>query len=130
MADKGDVAAKFKLGKIYATGESGEDEQTSKFYAKMWYEEAANAGYNDAQHNLALLHYQGYFGEVDHEAAFKWMYQSAQSGDSDSQLIAGGMYYNGVGVEENQQAGLELIRKSASQGNEEAQEVLSQLEGD
>ena len=128
LADKGDAAAKFKLGKIYAAGESGEDEPTAKFFAKMWYEDAANAGYNDAQHNLALLHYQGYFGDVDYESAFKWMNQSAQSGDSESQFIAGVMYYNGEGVEQNQQAGLELIRKAALQGNEEAQEVLGQLE--
>jgi TPR repeat protein len=63
-----------------------------------WWTLAADQGDADAQHNLALMYYNGQGVVQDYKKATHWYTQAAEQGLAEAQNNLGLMYANGRGV--------------------------------
>ena len=125
LAEKGDVEAQFKLGKIYGIGWIG----VSKDYkqAIYWFEKAAQQGHAKAQSYLGRL----YFCTVDFkkncEQAFYWFEKAAAQGDAEAQFNLGLMYFKGQGVKKNCEQAIYWTKKAGTQGHVDARHNLDEM---
>ena len=81
LADRGDAAAQYMVGYLYA---SGEGVQSSLGRAAKWYRKAADQGDPDAQLNLGLLYVNAQGVTKSYVSAYKWFglaYLSYPAGD-------------------------------------------------
>ena len=62
------------------------------------YEQAAQAGDDDAQFNLGALYASGVGRQRSDEEAFRWFLRAADQGHSHGMLIVAGLYASGRGV--------------------------------
>lgn len=69
LAERGDAAAQYSLGLLYARGEGV---VASLKTAVKWYHKAADQGDPDAQLNLGLMYVQGEGAKTSYVAAYKW----------------------------------------------------------
>ncbi len=89
LADKGDPAALFQIGTLYAEGKGVEQSDTT---AAAWFHRAAEKGNADAQYNLAVSYAQGLGVPKDDAVAAKWFRRAAEQGMAYAQLNLGIMY--------------------------------------
>ncbi len=66
--------------------------------ARHGFQPMAEAGYVEAQTNLALIYREGQGVPRDNAEAFKWYLRAANQGTADAQLAAGLMYTEDIGV--------------------------------
>ena len=92
-AEKGDVAAQFKLGYCYYIGCGIPSRDYS--LAKKWYIKAAEAGYPDAQFALMGLYSRSGDERDEH---FKWLYKAAASKYPKAYHALGAYFEFGWGV--------------------------------
>lgn len=100
-ANAGDAKSQTTLAEIY-------DQQGDSVKTALWWNRAANSGYQPARNLLAMKYYYGgsVFGpekgwSKNYPEAFRIWQQDAEQGTASSQFMIGVMYFNGEGVEKN-----------------------------
>lgn len=123
LAEQGDVAAQFEVGRCYdhAIG-------TAQDYGKAveWYSKAAMKGDARAQNNLGNSYYSGHGVAEDDEMAVVWYRKAAEQGCPQAQYNLGNCYSNCEGIEpdddeDTDETAAEWYESAANQGNVEAQ---------
>jgi localization factor PodJL len=94
-AGRGLVVAKYRMGKLY---ESGEGVPRDLAAARGWTEQAATAGNVKAMHDLAVFYASGDAGPQSYAAAVEWFRQASEHGLVDSQYNLAVLYDQGLGV--------------------------------
>ena len=79
-----------------------------------WYQKAAEAGFSDAQNNLALCYDKGEGVEKDSSKAVYWYQKAAKAGNSDAQNNLALCYYSGEGVEQDFSKAVYWWKKAAA----------------
>lgn len=92
--------------------------------AAVYFEKAANNGFDKATFILGNMYYNGDGVEKSYEKAAEWFRASAESGDSDGCLRYGMCLIEGEGVDEDDEEGARYLRKSCEDGNQRAMAAL------
>ena len=101
---------------------NAEQEKINKLIA------AAEQGDIEAQRNLGIDYYEGFYGlEKDYKEALKWFRMAAEKNDASAQFLLGSMYRYGEGVEIDYSEAARWYRMAAEQGDAEAQDSLGIL---
>ena len=95
LAEKGNVKAQNKLGKMYSKGEGVRRDYKE---AAKWYRRAIFHGDADAQFALAKMYFKGQGVFKNFREAVVYLRKAAGQGHSESQNILGVMYIKGYGV--------------------------------
>jgi clan AA aspartic protease (TIGR02281 family) len=156
LADKGDVAAQYRVGVLYA--ESRNLIEAARYYqlaadkghaeAQLrlaslncngmgvpknptecirLYKLAADAGLTQAQVNLAARYLMGDGTAPNHGEAVRLARLAASKGDSGGELVLGLCYELGAGVLKDRNEAARLYKLSAAHGNASAQKALERL---
>lgn len=91
------VTADGSEAKLFREGYAAYTDQSYSDALKL-YRQAAEAGISHAQHNLALMYYDGDGIPQDYAEAVKWFEMAAKQGDPVAMSHLGLMYANGEGV--------------------------------
>jgi TPR repeat protein len=158
LADKGDAAAQFKVGVLYAENRNlfeaaryyrlAADQNHPEAQFRLaslncnglgvpknpgecirLYRLAADAGVTKAQVNLAARYLMGDGTPADHGAAARLAKLAADKGDSMGQFLLGMCYELGAGVPKDGGEAQRLYKLAAGQGNTSAQKALQRLSG-
>ncbi|HLG47602.1 MAG TPA: retroviral-like aspartic protease family protein [Reyranella sp.] len=156
VAEKGEAAAQYQLGLLYA---EGKDLPEAAHYYKLAAEQdhheaqarlallncngtgvpknaeecvrllklAAEAGVTLAEVNLAQHYLTGDGASINHREAARLARLAADKGDPTGQFLLGICYETGVGVGENRSEAVRLYRLAAAKGNTGAQKGLARL---
>ncbi len=156
LADKGDAAAQFKVGVLYAESRNlfeaaryyklAADQGNAEAQARLaslncngmgvpknveecirLYRLAADAGVTLAQVNLATRYLMGDGTPQNHPEAARLAGLAAAKGDSTGQYILGLCSELGAGVPKDKDEALRLYKLSADKGNTSAQKALQRL---
>jgi len=126
-ANNNDRAAQTTLGEIY-------DEKGDTVNSALWWNKAAEAGYQPARNLLALKYYYGgtVFGpekgwEKNFKKAFSIWHKDAKTGIATSQFMVGVMYQKGEGVDKNQAESWYWLQLALGNGYKIATDVLIEL---
>ena len=95
LANRGFSDAQYNLARMYANGESVEQDFIS---AEYWFKKSAQQGNVDAQYQLGRMYDAGIGVSIDKKEAFKWYALSAEQGSIEAQYNLGLAYRFGVGV--------------------------------
>ena len=117
-AERGDVAAQYNIGCMYADGKGVLEDDKA---AVKWFQKAAEQGYADAQFNLGCMYANGEGVPEDNSEAVKWYRKAAEQGLAEAQVNLGNMYDEGEGVPEDDSEAVKWYRKAADQGYASAQ---------
>ena len=98
LAERGFADAQYNLARMYANGESIDQDFIS---AEFWFRKSAEQGNIDAQYQLGRMYDSGLGVAVNKKEAFKWYSLSAEQGSIEAQYNLGLAYRFGVGVEQN-----------------------------
>jgi len=113
LAEQGDAASQFYLGRMYANGEGVlENDKT----ALLWYLLAADQGDSYSQYNLGTMYESGNGVLKNYYTAVKWYTLAAEQGFAHAQYNLGTMYSNGSGVPENDKTAVKWYTLAAEQG--------------
>jgi TPR repeat protein len=96
--------------------------------AKLWYEQAAEAGSAAAMDGLGNLYMNGNGVTEDDNLAAAWFQKSADLGDADGMLNLGILYESGLGVPEDSAMARKWYTASSKAGNAGAQALLDMME--
>ena len=88
---------------------------------------AAEAGYDEAQHNMGVLYELGQGVEQSYETAFQWLTLAAEQGYTPSQVAVGNYYREGWGVEQSYEQAAYWYKRAADLGNEDGANRLQDL---
>ena len=125
LADKGDAAAQYNLGEMYAYGRGVPENRTE---GVKWLRLAAEQGHVDAQTSLAGLYFrEALLHKGDYTEAVKWFRLAADQGDSHGQFVLGIMYHEGEGVPQNYAEAAKWYSLAAEQGDYGAQLYLGTM---
>ena len=121
LAEQGNAAAQFNLGRMYDKGQS-----VAKDYAEAakWYRRAAEQGHARAQYNLGIMYADGQGVPKDYAEALKWYRRAAEQGEAYAQNNLGTMYEHGKGVQQDYAEAAKWYRRAAKQGEAYAQNNL------
>lgn len=122
-AMKGDVAAQFNVGLMYARGEGVT--QNYKEAAK-WLRNPAEQGYELAQLTLGEIYDSGKGVDQDYKEAASWYHMAAEQGNEMAQHRLGEMYAEGKGVRYSPRDAEKWLRKAAEGGNAKLQFELGE----
>jgi len=156
LAEQGNAAAQYALGKIYCENKDDKNEAFKWFNksASQNHDEAftclgccyengygTNKNYNKAlelylksammnnaraQASLGRLYFFGIGVSVDYKKALEWYTKAAEHGLEIAQYALGYCYYYGKGVDADSKKAAEWYEKAAEQGNASAQGMLGQ----
>ena len=90
LAEKGDVEAQFKLGKIYGIGWIGVTKDYKQAF--YWFEKAAVQGDTEAQFNLGYMYFNGKGVKRNYEQAIYWTKKAGTQGHADARHNLDEMY--------------------------------------
>ena len=124
-AERGDSAAQYALGEIYARGEGVPKNHDQ---ALKWYRKAAEQDHVGSQYMLGMIYTLGLLGHRDYVEAVKWLRKAADQGHGKAQLMLGKMYAHGVGVSTDYVQAykwLNLASVAAMKGAAEAHELVA-----
>ncbi len=113
MLDK--PAAQYVLGLRLLAGDSQDQAK-----GLAWLERAGEAGYLQAQMELATLHFEGRVLPRDPIQAVAWFQRAAEAGHVDAQYNLGVLYLSGEGVEQDPVKAGYWLEKAAAAGVAEA----------
>ena len=116
-AEAGDAGAQFKLGLMYAKGESVPKDTLKA--AELW-QKAAAQGNAGAQISLGAIYAKGEGVRKDAVKAIDWYQKAAAQGDADAQFALGMMHLRGEGVPKHPVKAVEWFKKAATQGDTDA----------
>jgi TPR repeat protein len=117
-ANKGNVEAQWRLGKLYANG-TGVAKDYSK--ALLWFQKAAAQGDSRAQNSLGVMYQYGKGVPTDFAQALSWYTKSAAQNDAKAEDNIGLLYYKGSGVKQDMAQAIQWFNKAADQNNPDAQ---------
>ncbi len=117
-AERGEPAAQFELGEMYAEGKGVAKDKAE---AVKWYRRAAEQNDSYAQCMLGLCYCYGEGIAKDYIEAAKWYRKAAEQGHAAAQFELGEMYYYGNGVTKDEAEALTWYRKAAEQNVAAAQ---------
>jgi TPR repeat protein len=95
LADKGNPAAQYQLGTLYAEGKGVAQSDAT---AVQWFQRAADQGDAASQYNLAVSFAEGLGVPKDDASAAKWFRRAADQGMPYAQLNLGFLYATRRGV--------------------------------
>jgi uncharacterized protein len=95
LAEKGDAAAQYNLGTLFAEGKGVEHDDAKAF---VWFHRAADQGNAAAQYNVGASYAEGAGVEKSDVNAAKWFHRAADQGMPFAQLNLGLLYASGSGV--------------------------------
>lgn len=95
LADKGDAAAQYYLGTLYAEGKGVAQDDATAF---KWFQRAADQGNAAAQYNVGASYAAGIGVDKSDADAAKWFRRAADQGMPFAQLNLGLLYAAGNGV--------------------------------
>lgn len=98
LAEKGEAAAQYYLGTLFAEGKGVERNDATAF---KWFERAANQGNADAQYNVGASYAEGTGVAKSYADAAKWFRRAADQGIVFAQVNLGLLYAAGNGVPED-----------------------------
>lgn len=98
LAQRGDVAAQYNMGALYATGTGTE---TSEEEAHRWFLQAALSGNAEAQFETAKNYEFGRGVAVSMPDTIDWLRRSAQQGYTPAQIDLGLKYLTGNGLKKD-----------------------------
>lgn len=125
-ATRGEVAAQYQLGFLYAHGEGGVPQRFE--VARDWLSRAAARGHLNAQYQLARLFDNSSFGVLqDPHAAAYWYRRAANQGHTDAQYRMGMRHADGVGVVQDDGLARDWLEQAALRDHPGAQYALSLL---
>jgi hypothetical protein len=124
LAEKGDPAAQFRLGAMYA---SGIEVAKNPAEALRWYLKAAEQGHAAAQFNLGLIYKVGDATPPNPAESLKWFRKAAGQNIPEAQYFLGSLYETGSGVPANYPEAAKWYRLAAEQGNSLAQYNLAAM---
>lgn len=127
-ANGADPVAQNELGRRYGLGNGGVVRDSQKSFD--FYQAAANAGYAQAQANLAHMYFNGEGTAKDLEKAYSWALSAAKNGNPQAQYQLGYMHVLGVGVEKDGALAEKWFLAAANQGVVRAQGALAELYSD
>lgn len=128
-AEAGDAAAQYRLGTMFAQGQSVERDHRR---AAAWYRRAAEQGHPEAQFSLGFLLSEG-AGEgagalaPRPREAVRWLTPAAERGDPAAQHLLARHYAGGRGVEADRAAALRWADAAARQGHRGGQYLAGVL---
>lgn len=113
-AKKGDPAAQFSLGWMYANGQGvpQNDVEAARYYTQVVENDPMSSV---AQFSLGFMYIQGRGVEIDHKKAMELFSKAAALNHPNAQFYLGFLYLNGWGVTRNEACALEWFRKAAAQ---------------
>ena len=117
-AEKNDSHAQYRLGYMYAHGES-----VTQNYAEAmkWYLKAAEQENANAQSNLGIMYEKGQGVKQDYSEANKWYQKAAEQGNTSAQFNLGLSLYFGKGITQNYTEAFNWLLKAANSGNADSQ---------
>jgi hypothetical protein len=121
LAKKGEAAAQFNLGLMYANGHGVAQNYKE---ALNWYRKAAIQGDANAQSILGDMYRNGDGVAQDYKEAVNWYRKAAMQGNANAQSNMGTMFANGDGVAQDYKEAVNWYRKAAMQGSANAQRNL------
>ena len=124
-ARQGDVAAKFRLARLFESGDAGVRANIQE--AANWYASAAQAGHTESQRRLALMHLQGKGVPQSFDEAQKLFFQAAQKNDEESQYQLGRLLLTGSAGEMSVETAAKWFERAAEAGHQGAQLELGRL---
>lgn len=95
LAEKGDAAAQYYLGTLYAEGRGVAQNDAT---AVLWFERSAEQGNPDAQYNVGASYASGTGVPKSYAEAAKWFQRAADQGMVFAQVNLGLLYAAGNGV--------------------------------
>lgn len=98
LAEKGNAAAQYRLGTLYAEGKGVAQDDKEAF---KWFQRAAEKGDAGAQYNVGASYAAGIGVAKDEAEAAKWFHRAADQGMPFAQLNLGLLYASGHGVPQN-----------------------------
>ena len=126
QAEAGDVAAQFRLGTLYESGEQGLTQDNQQ--ALRWLLKAAEKGYAPAQTSVGSLYLFDLEDlPADYGLARTWLLRAAEQNDARAQYNLGVIYRDAMGVERDTPVVLEWFERAAQQGDVQAQFNLGVL---
>ena len=109
-AESGDVNKQFYFGWMYDKGYKVSENPSE---ALRWYTLAANSGHPKALFNIAVMHFNGRFGEQNIGLVVEWaMKVVTQTKLAEGRLLLGYLYEMGLGVPQNSSKAFELYSES------------------
>jgi TPR repeat protein len=126
-AQQGNIAAQFKLARLYYDGKDSLGVPKDYKKAAEWYEKAAEQGLDKAQHLIALMYCYGKGVPKDYKKAAEWYEKAAEQGLVEAQYNFANLYHEGKGVPKNATKAVEWLEKAAAQGCAPAVKFLSSL---
>lgn len=114
---------------LHADYEAGVTAAQNGDYATALQEfrEAADAGLDLAQYNLAVMYFTGRGVQQDYEEAFNWTLAAAEQGHTNAQFNLGALYYTGMGTEVDFEKSLQWYTRAAEAQHGEAQYNLATM---
>ena len=109
LAEKGDAAAQYGIGFMYANGKGVPQDDVE---AARWFRKAADQGNAVAQLNLGSLYANGQGVPQDRAEAARWYRKAADQGNAVAQLNLGSLYANGQGVPQDRAEAAQIGRAS------------------
>jgi len=91
------------------------------------FQEAADAGLDLAQYNLAILYFTGRGVEQDYAEALRWTMMAAEQGHQNAQFNLGALYYTGTGTAVDLEKSLQWYTHAAERQHGEAQYNLATM---
>jgi TPR repeat protein len=125
LAEAGDAAAQYSLGKLFEQGEAPVAQDLAA--AVRWYREAAAQHLPAAQNNLALMYAKGRGVEADPGRAIELWSAASEQGYPWAQYNLGLAYFRGQGVPKEERQAAVWFRKAADGGLAQAQFIMGQL---
>jgi hypothetical protein len=122
---KSDVDARSERDRTYF--KSGEATAEELAQAVIYYREAAEQGFSNAQEILAKMYDEGWGVPQDMAQAAMWYRKAAEQGHVVAQYILAWMYDNGEGIAEDKAQAVDWYRKAAEQGDAAAQYNLARM---
>jgi hypothetical protein len=122
-SERGDPAAQFILGLLYANGQGVPQDYAE---ATHWFRKAADQGNANAQNNIGALYHNGQGVAQDHAEAMRWYRKAADKGEAWAQHNIGLLFANGQGVPQDIPQARAWMQKAAAAGNESAKKWLAE----
>lgn len=122
-AVRGDVAAQYNLGLMYARGEGVERDYRE---AAKWLRNPAAQGYELAQITLGEIYAEGKGVAQDYQEAASWYLKAAEQGNALAQHRIGEMYAEEKGVRYSPREAERWLRKAAEGGDAQLQFELGE----
>ncbi|CAK0750683.1 conserved hypothetical protein [uncultured Gammaproteobacteria bacterium] len=124
-AEAGNAKAQVALGRFYARGRGGQEQNFAE--AAKWFQKAADQGEPLGFVGLGQLHRSGRGLPQDPAKAAEWFRKAAERGNPQGQTALGQLYRSGQGVPRDFQQAMNYFRQAADQKHPPAQAALGTM---